>query len=175
MHACDSGYARYTKDWQSGDGEYLPFAPNAFDTVVYEDARAIFDTMASFVCHGLFWRNPGLRIGVVENGGAWVPRLLNLFAAVQAKLPHSFEEDPIETFKRHVWVNPFHEDNMAGLIDTLGADRIMFGSDFPHPEGLADPAAYSADLEAEEISPEVIARVMGGNLRELLTPRPVAS
>lgn len=31
-----------------------------------------------------------------------------------------------------------------------------------NPEGLADPAAYSADLEAEEISREVIARVMGG-------------
>jgi predicted TIM-barrel fold metal-dependent hydrolase len=30
-----------------------------------------------------------------------------------------------------------------GLIDVVGADRVVFGSDYPHAEGLADRRASS--------------------------------
>jgi hypothetical protein len=30
------------------------------------------------------------------------------------------------------------------LIHEIGADHILFGSDYPHPEGLADPVSWSA-------------------------------
>ena len=53
-------------------------------------------------------------------------------------------------FNRNVWVHAFHEPDPKGLIDLgLPVDHIMFGSDFPHPEGMEDPLAYSevvADL-----------------------------
>jgi hypothetical protein len=42
----------------------------------------------------------------------------------------------------------------------------MFGSDFPHPEGMADPLAYSeivADLPAE-----TQALIMGGTLAKAM-------
>lgn len=71
----------------------------------------------------------------MENGGNWVPRLLELFDRVYKKMPTEFAEHPVEQFKRHVWVNPFHEEDMTGLIDLIGADRVLFGSDYPHPEG----------------------------------------
>ena len=69
-------------------------------------------------------------------------------------------------FKRNVYVSPFHEDNIEKLVAEVGADHVLFGSDFPHPEGLAEPCATStrsaglpqADLEA----------IMGGNLARLL-------
>jgi hypothetical protein len=51
----------------------------------------------------------------------------------------------------------------------------MFGSDFPHPEGLADPVAYSAGLEAQNVPSDVVTRVMGGNLLELLEPQPTTA
>ena len=57
-----------------------------------------------------------------------------------------FDEDPVEIFNRNVWVHAFHEPEPKGLIDLgIPADHIMFGSDFPHPEGMEDPLAYSAD------------------------------
>jgi predicted TIM-barrel fold metal-dependent hydrolase len=170
MHACDSGYDRYTRDWEGGGGEYLPFQPDAFRTIVYEDARSIFDTCAALVAHGLFERNPGVRIGVVENGGAWVPRLFDVFDRVKKKMPGEFREDPIEQFKRHIWVNPFHEDDLAELVDLVGADRVMFGSDFPHPEGLAEPGGFFR--EVAHLGPEVTRQIMGANLEALLEPKP---
>ena len=166
MHNCDSGYDRYTRDWEGGGSEYLPFQPDAFRTIVYEEARWIFDAMAAFVAHGLFARNPGVRIGVVENGGAWVPRLMDVFDRVHKKMPDEFDEHPADTFRRHVWVNPFHEEDLSGLIDLIGADRIMFGSDFPHPEGLARPADFAGELTS--LDDRTVANIMGGNLRTLL-------
>ena len=69
-------------------------------------------------------------------------------------------------FKRNVFVHPFHEDNTAGLIDLLGADNVVFGSDYPHPEGLADPITFVDDLEG--LPADDIAKVMGGNLARLM-------
>lgn len=170
MHACDSGYDRYSRDWEGAGAEYQPFKPDAFKTIVYEDARSILDTCAALVAHGVFERHPGVRVGVVENGGNWVPRLLDLFDAVYKKMPGEFAEHPAEQFKRHIWVNPFHEEDMTGLIDLIGADRVLFGSDYPHPEGLADPGELTPEIAA--LGDPVIDRIMGGNLRELLTAVP---
>ena len=57
-------------------------------------------------------------------------------------MPHAFDEDPVEAFKRNVYVSPFHEDDLGKLVEVMGADHILFGSDYPHPEGLAEPCSY---------------------------------
>jgi predicted TIM-barrel fold metal-dependent hydrolase len=107
-----------------------------------------------------------VRIGVVENGGSWAHRLLDVFDRVYRKRPYDFGEHPSDVFRRHVWINPFHEEDMSVLVDLLGADRVMFGSDYPHPEGLADPVDFISELE--NLPPDTTARVMGGNLKELI-------
>ena len=40
------------------------------------------------------------------------------------------------------------------LRELIGADRILMGSDFPHAEGLADPATYIKDLKNFDFSDE---------------------
>lgn len=173
MHACNYGYDRYTRDWEGAGAEYLPFQHDAFRTVVYEDARSILDTCVALVCHCVFERNPGVRIGVVENGGSWVPRLVDLFRRVRKKMPGEFASDPVEQFTRHVWINPFHEDDLAELVDLVGVDRVMFGSDFPHPEGLAEPATFLHEVAS--LGEPAITKIMGSNLVDLLEPRPYAA
>jgi predicted TIM-barrel fold metal-dependent hydrolase len=72
----------------------------------------------------------------------------------------------VEVFLRNVFVHPFHEDDPKGLCEAIGADNVLFGSDFPHPEGLADPASYVDELEGA--SPEVVRKIMGANLAKLM-------
>ena len=81
-------------------------------------------------------------------------------------MPGRFDEHPSDTLRRHVWINPFHEDDMRWLVDALGADRVLFGSDFPHPEGLGDPLEFVGELA--ELPAPVVEQVMGRNLEELL-------
>ena len=47
--------------------------------------------------------------------------------------------DPSDTFREHVWVMPFYAHQLQQVVDCIGVDRIIYGSDFPHPEGFADP------------------------------------
>jgi predicted TIM-barrel fold metal-dependent hydrolase len=78
-----------------------------------------------------------------------------------------FDEDPFEVFKRNVYVHMFHEPDPQGLLDMgLPANRLMFGSDFPHPEGIADPLAYSEVVA--NLSQEDEALIMGGTLARAL-------
>jgi predicted TIM-barrel fold metal-dependent hydrolase len=82
-------------------------------------------------------------------------------------MPQFFPEHPVEAFKRNVYVSPFHEDDLSGLIDLIGVDHLLFGSDFPHPEGLAEPCSYLDHLPAD-LSDDEVAKIMGGNLAGLM-------
>jgi predicted TIM-barrel fold metal-dependent hydrolase len=164
MHASDSGYAEFVNTWEPTD-EFLPFNPTPF-RMIAQGKRPIEDTMTALVCHGALTRHPDLRIACVETGGGWVGHLLHNMADTYKKMPQLFPEDPVEAFKRCIYVNPFWEDNLGDLIDLVGIDHVMFGSDYPHPEGLADPITYVDDLEG--FSEEDQAKIMGGNLGRLM-------
>jgi predicted TIM-barrel fold metal-dependent hydrolase len=171
MHASDSGYDVYTRAWEGVGEEWLPFEPTALSLLMDNDSRPIVDSMAALMAHGMFIRNPGVRIGVIENGARWVPRLLDNLDHVYDKSPRSFAEPPVDTFLRHVWVHPFQEDDIPAIVATMGADRVLFGSDYPHPEGLREPLSFLDDLGG--LSAQDVQRVMGENLRDLLERRPV--
>jgi predicted TIM-barrel fold metal-dependent hydrolase len=165
MHASDSGYSRYQADW-TGPQEMLPFRLDAFRTFTM-GKRPIEDTAAALTCHGLLTRFPDLRIASIENGADWVIPFLEHLADVHRKMPQMFEEDPVEAFKRNVYVAPFHEDDIAQLVEVLGVDHLLFGSDYPHPEGLAEPCSY-ADHLPSGMPEEDVAKIMGGNLSRIM-------
>ncbi len=52
---------------------------------------------------------------------------------------------------------------MSKLVDSIGTDRVLFGSDFPHPEGLGTPLEFERQLE--RLPDDVTRKVMGQNLR----------
>ncbi len=145
FHGGDAGYGRYFDDWGEG-GQVEAFRSSAFKSVI-GGSRAPFDTFAALVCHGLFQRFPNLRICSIEMGSNWVPWLIQSFKRAYGISPGDFPEDPVETFRRHVWVNPFHEDDVRLLGGLLGAERLIMGSDWPHAEGLHTPTEYVRELE----------------------------
>jgi predicted TIM-barrel fold metal-dependent hydrolase len=129
--------------------------------------RPIEDSMAAFVCHGAFTRFPELRVASIENGGDWVTPFVEHLEDVHRKMPQAFDEDPVDAFKRNVYVSPFHEDDIEQLVDVMGADHLLFGSDYPHPEGLAEPCSY-VDHLPDGLPGDDVAAIMGGNLARLM-------
>jgi predicted TIM-barrel fold metal-dependent hydrolase len=144
----------------------LPFKFDAF-RMMSMLKRPIEDSCAALVCHGVLTRFPKLKIAMIENGGSWVPHFLEQLKDVYKKMPQAFEENPIEAFRRNVYVSPFFEDKLTELIDCIGADHMLFGSDYPHPEGLADPCTYTEHLP-KGLSESEVRDIMGGTLGKLM-------
>ena len=109
--------------------------------------RAIYDFLASLIFDRLFIRFPGVRIASVENGSEFLPDLLRKLSSQHRRIPGFFPEDPVETFRRNVWINPFWEDDPYEIAELVGVDRVIFGSDWPHIEGMPEPLDYARELK----------------------------
>jgi predicted TIM-barrel fold metal-dependent hydrolase len=169
MHSGDPGYQRFVNEWEGFTGEMLPFkatGSRAFQAMMSE-RNPVQDAMASIIGHGLATRFPKLKFMPVEYGAQWIRPFVNRIRALYERSPVLFDEDPFEVFKRNVYIHIFHEPDPQGLLDLgLPADRLMFGSDFPHPEGLGDPLAYSEVVEG--LSQEDQELIMGGTLAQAM-------
>src|SRR4029450_3738071 len=119
------------------DSEMLPFEPQAFRML--SQWRPVEDAGAALICHGALARSPDLKGAASEDGASGLQPLLRTLADVYKKMPHDFLEDPVTVFKRQVHVSPFWEEDLGALAELIGEDRVLFGSDSPHPEGLAEP------------------------------------
>jgi predicted TIM-barrel fold metal-dependent hydrolase len=144
FHGGDSGYNRYAEDWGEG-ADFRAFAGTPLRSLISVD-RAPFDTFAALICHGVFDRFPRLRMATIEMGSDWVRELLRKLAKSFGQSPRAYQQNPVEAFRRHVWVSPFQEEDLRGMAELVGADRMIMGSDFPHAEGIAEPAAYVHEL-----------------------------
>lgn len=169
FHLGDSGYLTYSAAW-GGASEMEPFGRNdPLDQALVDD-RAIYDTMASMIVHGVFHRHPTLRVASIENGSDWVAILAKRLRKRANQAPSWFPDDPLDVLRRNVWVSPYYEEDLVKLADTLGVDKILFGSDWPHGEGLAEPVQFVKELTG--FSDADIRKVMRENLIEFLACEP---
>jgi predicted TIM-barrel fold metal-dependent hydrolase len=166
FHLGDSGYnATLGASW-GGAEEFAPFRePDILGHVIIGD-RAIHDTMASLIVDGVFARHPGLKVMSIENGSDWVFPLLKALKKQANQTPWVFADAPLDTVKQHIWVTPYYEEDIRRLADTIGVGHVLFGSDWPHGEGLADPVTFTQELV--DFTPGEVHRIMRENCAELL-------
>src|SRR6185503_10935412 len=124
---------------------------------------------ATLIFDRLFERFPTLRIASVENGSQFLGPLLRDLHATAKKYVGWFHDDPVETFRQHVWVNPFWEDDVRETVAHVGPERVIFGSDWPHIEGMPRPLDYTAELVSFDAAAR--RRILRDNARGLNTPR----
>ncbi|MEW1642836.1 amidohydrolase family protein [Streptomyces sp. NPDC091219] len=164
MHSSDSGYSRYSSDWEGRSQEMTPFQAQVFRMM--SEWRPVTDAVASWVCHGALFRFPDLKVSVIENGSSWLLPLLDQLGSTYKKQPMGFLGDPVEEVRNRIHISPFWEEDMAALSEVVGVERVLFGSDYPHPEGLADPVSYIDALQGMKEADQ--AKIMGGNLARLI-------
>ncbi|GAA0960099.1 amidohydrolase family protein [Actinocorallia libanotica] len=164
FHLSDSGYTLLSGAW-GGPAHYDPFHLDPLTKLVVSD-RAIHDTIGSMIVRGVFDRHPALKVMSIENGAAWVPLLVERLRKLANQQPRHFAHDPGDTLREHVRVAPYFEDDVAGLIAWIGVERVLFGSDWPHGEGLAEPTDYAEELAG--LGDDAVRRIMRDNLADCL-------
>lgn len=152
----------------AGLDNYLPYQGNiinvaepALQTAVGHE-RPIANYLGAITCDRVFERFPNMRVASVENGADFLPLLLAGLNRAGFQRPNYFAADPVQQFKDHVWVAPFWEDDLIETVRHVGVDRVLFGSDYPHPEGLAEPRHYEK-VAAELDDAESVRKVVYGN------------
>lgn len=168
VHAGDSGYSSNGYATDGFSSSFKSGVPQPIKMLQLE--RPIEDFLSSLVCDLLFQRFPNLRIASVENGSGFLRGLFHRLHALGRKLAGWFPEDPVETFRRHIWINPFWEDDVHEVLDLMGPDRVIFGSDWPHIEGMPAPLDYLEELGG--LPEDVVEKVIRHNTAELNQPRP---
>jgi predicted TIM-barrel fold metal-dependent hydrolase len=151
-----------------------PSAPypryDAFQWVLYWSDRPIMEMVTAMIFHNLFGRFPNVKVLIAEYGSVWLPYLLRkMDHAVALGRRPSFGQipgRPSETFKQHVVVAPYPEENAARVAEASGWDCLVFGSDFPHAEGLPDPVQYVSQLG--DLDRDIVYKLMRGNLKTFI-------
>ncbi len=98
-------------------------------------------TMLNFMVSGLLDRFDKLKIGLIESGMGWVPFMLEAMdhqlKEFRTRENRGFKLSSSEYFKKHFWVSFWFEDFAPKhMLDAIGADRILFETDYPHPTSL---------------------------------------
>jgi predicted TIM-barrel fold metal-dependent hydrolase len=147
VHAGDSGY---TSHGYGRDGFSTDFggAGNGSSPIrMLQLERPIEDFLSALVCERMFERFPNLRVASVENGSKFLRGMFEKLEITNRKMSGLLGADPIATFREHVWINPFWEDDVNEVVDLMGADRVIFGSDWPHIEALPHPLDYLVEVK----------------------------
>jgi predicted TIM-barrel fold metal-dependent hydrolase len=107
---------------------------------------------ASLMLGGALERHPGLRVAFLESGTAWLPYWLSRLDQHRDWLRDGECRDlalaPSEYFARQCTISSDPEDRLVGWsVARLGADHVVWASDFPHPDAEF-PDAVDEFLEA---------------------------
>jgi predicted TIM-barrel fold metal-dependent hydrolase len=125
---------------------------------------------------GVFTRFPKLKVSLSEGTSAWVPDYLKRLEFFYAE---SREAQKLGDFRAHLAESPvetFHKNVMIGascmsrreaeLRHEIGIRNIMWGSDFPHPEG-SWPVTRQHQIDSfHDIPQGEVAAMLGGNAIE---------
>jgi predicted TIM-barrel fold metal-dependent hydrolase len=96
------------------------------------------EVMTTILFSGILTRFPRLKIVSSESGAGWVPYLLTLADhqwEAQALARNGMPDRPSDLFRRQCYVNFWYEEVTPALRDAIGADNLMWESDFPHGTG----------------------------------------
>src|SRR6266545_2630022 len=122
----------------------------------------------SVIWEGVCDRHPKVRIGFLESGGGWIAPWLD-------RMDRHFDDKgfndsglsmrPTELFRRNCWISfePV-EGSLSVLADYIGPHKILWATDYPHPDGFF-PGAPKLIADRPELSAETKRQILGGGAR----------
>ena len=170
IHTGNSGYSTngYSNEGFGRASIGMSRRPSVKNLVL---ARAASDYLFSLGCDLLFERFPNVRLASIENGSSFLGDLFHNLEQAAARNPWHFGEDPVELLRDRVWMSPFWEDDLADTLEKMGPDHVIFGSDWPHMEGLPEPREVLEETAA--LDRGVADRFLYANTVALNERRPV--
>jgi predicted TIM-barrel fold metal-dependent hydrolase len=162
-----------------------PMGPTDEDAVVFllETSWYSHRALTALMVGGVFERHPDLQMVFTEQGTAWVPdellkldyfwdRMGNAVGSQEYVWGHPVVSEmslkPSEYWARQCHVGAsFIRPAEVGLRHSVGVDRVMWGSDYPHKEASTPYSTEAIRLAFAGVAKDEAQKMLGGNAAEL--------
>ncbi|MEO6164967.1 MAG: amidohydrolase family protein [Candidatus Binatia bacterium] len=139
----------------------------------------LLEPMTGLIFDGVLDRHPRVKIVMAEAGLAWVPSMIQgldiwyqrtrdgrrLIGEKPIALPKFL---PSEYFHRQIWIS-FVDDPLGVKMvgNVLDADKVMFGSDYPHPASTWPNSQAAIAAQMESLPAATVQKITRDNARAL--------
>jgi len=116
---------------------------------------------------GVLERHPRLRIGLLESGCGWLPywlwRLDHVYEDLHWEVGHNVRMKPSEYFQRQCFISIEPDElYLTNIVDYIGSDNLIFGSDYPHVDHKPSIVADAVALE-ENLTQAIVKKILWDN------------
>ena len=116
---------------------------------------------------GVLERHPNLRVGFLESGCGWLPywlwRLDREYLDLRWEVKERVKMKPSEYFRRQCFISIEPDERyLTEIINYIGSDNLIFGSDFPHPDHRPSIVADAVALD-ERLPKSTVKKILWDN------------
>ena len=111
-------------------------------------------------------RFPNLKMAFLEVGSQWLPYAMSDLYKRHHMTGKEFNKKELLAQNR-IWVGCETNDDLPYIIDTAGEDHLVVGTDYGHADSATELLALDGVADDPRLSPEVAAKITGGNARAL--------
>ncbi|HVU71386.1 MAG TPA: amidohydrolase family protein [Mycobacteriales bacterium] len=149
-----------------------------YTETTFSGQRAAMKMVAS----GALDRHPDLKVLVAEGGATWVPflgdRMVEGYRQHHAAVYPKLSRDPREILYSQVYASFQHDATAVAAVMSMGYDKVMWGSDYPHMEGTFGHSQDTLHEIFDGVPDDVRRRITYGTFCELfpgVDPPPLAT
>ena len=127
------------------------------------------ELMAAVIFGGALERHPDVKVVIGESGLGWIPYVLermdyeweDQFRGLELKMK------PSEYWRRQMYATFQLDETGIALLDRIGEDNVMWGSDFPHPDGVWPDSREFIERQLGHLDPAVRRKLVYENAARL--------
>jgi uncharacterized protein len=141
----------------------------AFATTITSFQMYMSLPLMAIIFAGVLEHHPGLRMVIGESGIGWIPYILD---HMDLEWEDQFKDldlkmKPSEYWRRQCYAT-YQSDRIGiKLIDDIGEDNVMWGSDFPHPDGIWPDSQEYIQRELGHLPSATRQKIVCGNAARL--------
>lgn len=153
-------------------GEAIPTAaPGAAGTFVLTQMQGFRHIWGQLTFGGVFDRYPDLRVVFVEGGICWVASMLHDADMIWNSFPNSMNpklaHPPSWYWFNHCYATFMTDPAGLELLHRIGADRVMWSSDYPHQESTFGYTRSAIDAVFKATTVENAQKILGKTALEV--------
>ena len=141
----------------------------AFAVHITSFQLAMSKIIMEIIYGGVLEAYPKIKVVIGESGIGWIPYILDhmdlewedQFKALTLKMK------PSDYWRRQCFATYQSDPIGLRLLDILGEDNVMWGSDFPHPDGVWPDSKAFIEREFEHIPKTIKQKILCDNAAEL--------